>query len=106
LGLLLIMELEQIKSYAEKLSAKEHIEILKILKKNPSVKLNENKNGVFINLSFLPESSLNDIVEYIKYVKDQENALQSMELQKAEFKNTFFNEKEDKDIPAYYCSNG
>jgi hypothetical protein len=39
-------------------------------------------------------------------VKDQENALQSMELQKEEFKNTFFTEKEDKDIPAYYCSNG
>ena len=100
------MDLEQIKSYAEKLSVKEHIEILKILKKNPTVKLNENKNGVFINLSFLPESSLNDLSEYINYIKDQENALQFLETQKEEFKNIFFNEKEDKDIPAYYCSNG
>jgi hypothetical protein len=100
------MDLEHIKQYAEKMSMKEHIEILKILKKNPAVKLNENKNGVFINLSFLPESTLGEIVEYINYIKDQENTLKFVEIQKEEFKSTFFHEKEDKDIPAIYCSNG
>jgi hypothetical protein len=85
-----ILELESIKQCIESMDKMHHIEILKILKKNPSIKLNENKSGVFINISFLPEETMSDIKEYINYIKDQESSLKSMESQKESFKHAYF----------------
>ena len=68
-----------------------HIEILKIIKKDHNIKINENKSGVFINLSFLPQYTIDEILQYINYISDQENCLKSLETQKDDFKNTFFN---------------
>jgi hypothetical protein len=67
-----------------------HIEILKILKKDPNIILNENKSGVYVNISFLPEKTISDIHSYVKYIEEQEAALMDMETQKQDFKNTFF----------------
>jgi len=89
--------LEELKSKIEQLNKQHHIEVLKILKKNNSVTLNENKSGVYVNLSLLPEQSITDIFNYVKYIEEQEAALSSLETQKLDFKNTFFNEKEDKE---------
>jgi hypothetical protein len=91
------VSLETLKSQIENMNKTQHIEILKILKSNPLVKLNENKSGVYINLSFLPMETLSEIQEYVHYIQDQEYSLRSMEYQKEEFKNTFFTEKENKD---------
>jgi len=91
------MSLESLKTQIEAMNKTQHIEILKILKSNPLVKLNENKSGVFINLSFLPLETLSEIQEYVHYIQDQESSLRSLEYQKEEFKNTFFTEKENKD---------
>jgi hypothetical protein len=88
---------EELKSKIDQLNKQHHIEILKILKKNTSVTLNENKSGVYVNLSLLPEQSITDIFNYVKYIEEQEAALSSLETQKLDFKNTFFNEKEDKE---------
>jgi len=63
---------------------------LRILKKNPAIKLNENKSGIFVNISFLPSDSIEEIDKYVKYVGDQESELNLLENQKQEFKNTFF----------------
>ena len=82
--------LETIKSKIERMDKKHHIEVLKILKKYPSNKLNENKNGVFVNLSFLPKESIQDLNKYIHYIEDQEISLESLETQKKEYQNTFF----------------
>jgi hypothetical protein len=100
------ISLEDIKSRIEMMGKNHHIEILKILKKNPSNKLNENKSGVYINLSFLPEDSINEIMEYLGYINDQESALRSMETQKQEFKNIFFVGKENKEDPLISYSVG
>ena len=82
-----------------------HIEILKILKKNQSITLNENKSGVYVNLSFLPETILTEMHEYIQYIYAQEAAIDSLEIQQNQYKNTYFSEKEDKDnAPMYYSS--
>lgn len=91
------LSLESLKSQIESMNKNQHIEILKILKANPLVKLNENKSGVYINLSFLPMETLSEIQEYVHYIQDQESSLRSMECQKQEFKNTFFTEKENKE---------
>jgi hypothetical protein len=88
-----IRMLENMKNRIESMSKNHQIEILKILKKNTSVKLNENKSGVYINLSFLPKETLSDLEYYMNYIHDQENTLQEIESQKTEFKNTFFSEK-------------
>jgi hypothetical protein len=81
--------LENIKNAIELMNKYHQIEILKILKKNAS-KLNENKSGVYVNMSFLPEETIVELEKYIDYIKDQEESLVKMEYQKEEFKNTFF----------------
>lgn len=88
-------ELENIKNTIESLSKNHQISILKILKKNNKVIINENKNGLFINLSFLPEDVLDDIRYYLNYIRDQENALSTLECQKNEFKHVYFTEDDD-----------
>lgn len=89
--------LEELKSKIEQLNKQHHIEVLKILKKNNNVTLNENKSGVYVNLSLLPEQSIADVFNYVKYIEEQEATLSSLESQKMDFKNTFFNEKGDKE---------
>jgi len=75
------MNLEIIKSKIENMSKFHHIEILKILKQY-SVKLNENKSGVYINLSFLCKDALNEVTQYLSYIEDQETTLSSVESEK------------------------
>lgn len=87
-------DLENIKNKIESMSKNHQIEILKILKKFSGVKINENKSGVFVNLTFLPENTLSDIREYLNYVYDQENSLSEFESQKKEFKDTFFDDNQ------------
>jgi hypothetical protein len=88
--------LENIKNAIEFMNKYNQIEVLKILEKN-MCKINENKSGVYINLSFLSEKTITELEKYIEYTKDQEDSLNTMEYQKEEFKNAFFIEKEDKD---------
>jgi|UniRef100_A0A6C0EUG0 hypothetical protein len=98
------MDLEILKTKIEKMSKNHHIEILKILKKNGNVKLNENKSGVYVNLSFLPNETLSELENYLNYIEDQEISLITLENQKEEFKNTFFIEKEVKEDTLCYSS--
>jgi len=98
-----ITEIENIKRSIDILSKTHHIEILKILKKFPEVKLNENKSGVYINLTFLPKNVLDSINEYLIYINGQEKMLELAENEKIFFKNQINlqddnqSEKEDKD---------
>jgi hypothetical protein len=79
-----------LKDKIEKMTKPQQLDILRILKKNPAIKLNENKSGIFVNISFLPSDSIEEIDKYVKYVGDQESELNLLENQKQEFKNTFF----------------
>jgi len=60
-------------------------------------KLNENKSGVFVNMSYLSDEVLNDMKTYIEYTKEKLTNLATLEYQKEEFKKSLLNEKEDKD---------
>jgi hypothetical protein len=83
--------LENIKNRIDQMNKTQHIEILKILLNCPNkVKLNENKSGVYVNLSFLPKEAISNICEYIDYVRDQESSLTAVETQKQSYKKTFF----------------
>jgi hypothetical protein len=83
-------QLDAIKTTVEQLNKTQQMEVLKIFKKHPLVKLNENRNGVYINLSYLPEETIQELNLYLQYVKEQETNLEQIETQKEEFKSTFF----------------
>ena len=91
------MNLEHIKSVVEGFSKKHQIEVLKLIKTHSNVTINENKSGIYINLTFLPEETVSIIQKYIDYVRDQESLLKPVESQKQTFKETFFIEKEHKE---------
>jgi hypothetical protein len=96
-------KLETLKMKIEGLSKFHQIEILKILSKR-LCKLNENKSGVYVNMSFLPDDLLEELNKYIEYVDDQTETFATAEYQKNEFKSSFFVEKEDKDNQTLYHS--
>jgi|TARA_B100000035_G_C20800919_1_gene465444 hypothetical protein len=94
--------LTKLKNQIESMDKHHQIEILKILSKN-MCKINENKSGVFVNMTFLEQPILEKIEEYLTYMKEQEENLITTEYQKQEFINSYFVEKEDKDnIPITY----
>jgi hypothetical protein len=98
-----INNLEKLKNSIESLNKHHQIEILQILTKN-LCKINENKSGCYVNLSFLDHQIIDEIAKYVEYVQDQEETLNTAEYQKDEFKNAFFIEKEDKDNPTVLYS--
>lgn len=74
----------------ENLNKSSHVGILQILNKKHKHLLNENKNGVHVNLSEVDEETLKNIAEYISYVKMQEMNLMVMEEKQEKMKLTFF----------------
>jgi len=81
-----IFELERIKREIDILSKNHHIEILKILKKFPEIKLNENKSGVYVNLTFLPKEVVDAMQEYVQHINSQEQMLEMAEKEKGFYK--------------------
>jgi hypothetical protein len=99
-----IENLESVKRIIETMNKFHQIEILKILSKD-LCKINENKSGCYINMSFLSGETLAKIQEYIDYTKIQEDTINDMESQKEEFKNAFFIGKDNKEeAPLLYTS--
>ena len=90
-----IFELERIKREIDILSKNHHIEILKILKKFPEVKLNENKSGVYVNLTFLPIEVVDSMQEYLHHINSQEQMLDLAEKEKGFYKTQFETATED-----------
>jgi hypothetical protein len=70
--------------------------ILRILSEDKDITINENKSGIYINMSELPFNKLKELESYINYVKTQEDTLNDFEKQKESYKNTFF-QKDNKD---------
>jgi hypothetical protein len=72
------------------------IAILRILSDDKTITINENKSGIYINMSELPSPKLKELENYVNYVKTQEDTLNDFEKQKETYKNTFF-QKDNKD---------
>tara|TARA_B110000879_G_C11135574_1_gene497962 strand:- start:1501 stop:1815 length:315 start_codon:yes stop_codon:yes gene_type:complete len=89
--------LENLKLTIEKMNNYHQVEVLRILSRH-LCKLNENKSGVYINLSYVDKPVIEDLQKYIKYTIDQESTLTTTEYQKTEFRTALFDGKEDKDI--------
>ena len=82
-----------LKERIEKISKYHQIEVLRILTNTPEVKLNENNNGTFINLSEQPIDILNKLEKYANYVDEQQKHLKSIEIEKDEIEQNFFQSK-------------
>ena len=96
-------QLKQIKDSIEELSPGHHLEVLKILKKNNSIVLNENKNGIFVNLTDISLDILLELEKYIKYISLQQTQLNLVENTKKEYEKTFF--KDNKEIAPIQVEN-
>ena len=71
-----------LKKCIEDMSKFHQLQILRILKSNKNVVLNENNNGIFINLSEQSEQIIISLKEYANYVKDIQNDLSQIEKKK------------------------
>ena len=79
-----------------------HIEIAKILKTN-NVYLNENSNGIFVNLNKISASVYKTICNYIEFIKKQESDINKDEKLKRNLQTIYF--KDNKDITSTNTSN-
>ena len=88
-------ELNRLKEKIEGLNKFHQIEILKLLKTDEKCTLNENKNGIFVNLTGLSEELIFELNKYLEYVQTQEKQLSEIEKQKNILTNTFFKDNKD-----------
>jgi hypothetical protein len=88
-------ELNRLKEKIEGLNKFHQIEILKLLKSDESCTLNENNNGIFVNLTNLSDGLLVELDKYLEYVQKQEKQLNEIEKQKNILSNTFFKDNKD-----------
>ena len=83
-------ELTKIKSAVEKMNKFHQVSILKLLTSRKELTINENNNGVFINLSDLDDEALKKLYNYIHYVNEQESDLSYHEQEKEKYKSVYF----------------
>jgi hypothetical protein len=81
--------LMSLKDGIENMPVVHQIEILRILH-SKNTQINENKNGVFVNISKLNNDILNELYNYMKYVINQEKHLNEIEAQKQSLTKEFF----------------
>ena len=92
------IDLNCLKEKIENLSKFHQIEILKILKSETNCTLNENKNGIFVNMTQLSDTVISNMFNYLEYVSKQEEQLNDVEDKKDELSSTYFNvDKDNKD---------
>jgi hypothetical protein len=89
-------QLNIMRELIEQMTKFHQIAILRILSDDKSITINENKSGIYINMSELPLHKLKELENYVNYVKTQEDTLNDFEKQKETYKNTFF-QKDNKD---------
>ena len=86
------IKVDSIRESIENMTKFNQIQVLKILMKYKEITINENKNGIYLNLSEFSNNILDELILYINYVTTQETELTNIETQKENFKNTYFKE--------------
>jgi hypothetical protein len=70
------VSLVELKQSIEKLHKNYQIEILDYLHKIPRIKLNENENGIFVNIGLLEKHEINELYAKIESFHKLENILE------------------------------
>ena len=86
--------LTKLKNSIEMMDKNNQIEVLRLLRNN-DVFLNENKNGIYVNITELDDNILEDIYKFVEYIDKQEDKLNHEETEKQKYKNTFFVNNKD-----------
>ena len=81
--------LKSLKERIESTNLFHQIEILRIFNDHDVI-INENKNGVFINLTYVDSSILDKVYKYLSYVNKQEDQLNEIEKEKEKIVTSFF----------------
>jgi hypothetical protein len=84
------MSLQTLKEIIEDLPKFNQIEILKILKTTCDVTINENKNGIFVNLSLIDSKIIQEIKQYVEYVSKQTETLDQIENETSNISEMYF----------------
>lgn len=81
--------MEQLKHDIEEMSKYHHVEILKILHTDPTIVLNENANGTFVNLNEVKPEIIEKVQQYIQYIQLQKKDIDDTENIKKQLQNNF-----------------
>jgi hypothetical protein len=84
------ISLQHIKESIEDMSFYHQVEVLRLLHTHTEINFNENSNGSFINLSEQSQEVIQQLQEYVSYVREQEQQLQNGEDEKNQIAQTFF----------------
>lgn len=84
-----INNLKSLKEKIESVNLFHQIEILRIFNDN-NVSITENKNGIFINLTYVDSNILDKVYKYLNYVNKQEDQLNEIEEEKQKITSSFF----------------
>jgi len=84
------MELNILKERIEGMDKYHQIEVLRILTKQSSVKINENNNGTFVNLTEQTSGVIAELYKYTNYVEEQQKQLKKIETEKEQIEQHFF----------------
>ena len=85
--------LTKLKDKIEIMNKSNHVEALFIISQNKSIKLTENNNGTFINLTDLDNTMIEKLEEFVQYVAKQNIDINDIETKKQELENIYFKEK-------------
>ena len=80
-------ELNKLKNQIEHFDKAKQLHIFRIFKEN-NIKITENRNGIFINMSDLSRDILETIREYVQYVQKQEITIDEIEMKQNEIEKT------------------
>ena len=87
-----IKEKKQLIKDISKLKKIEHIEIFKIFKKD-NIKYTENSNGIFINISKIPDETLNKVKKFLSFYNKNNKNLNDYTIKKQQFATDYFSKK-------------
>ena len=92
-----VPHLLRISEQIEAMSKFNHVEVVRILSEYSEITLTENKYGIHINLTNVPNHIIKKLEMFINHVNHQEKLLSDVENQKEEFKNIYFT-KDNKEM--------
>ena len=83
------MDIDDMRKKIEAFDKIQQLEILKIFIKH-NININENKSGIFINLSTMKPEVIDDIKQYLEHINIQENTLLTQESKQEEYSKQYF----------------
>jgi hypothetical protein len=84
------MSIVDLKDRIERMTKVQHIELARILIHTHKVNYDENKNGLFINMTELSSTAIDHIKKFLQYIELQEESISNVEREMNGLKDTFF----------------